>query len=374
MEAADPVRPHAFEEARTVLQAAMAVDGALETKTPSSRRTRRARWGRRRTAGFSLAAVGAAAAAVALGVTMAAPNPAAGGKPAAGQETRVTSLLSYSIDTTPTSTPASVPLDAAAEAIGRQAGSAQGPNIDWSEPYFHTAAVNNCQGGQSNNGQNGEDTWLDLSGYGVIQDSQVTGQDCTNVGTGAPTIMIPGGPPSYRLGHKSLTQAQVDQLPANPNQLWPALQQLTGPPSSRAWNDLFGSIAGLVTSQPLSPAFSKALLEDAAKIPGVPVEGKYTDSLGRTGTVLSLGTLTIAIDTKTGQILSSTQNAIPGVPICGGNATPDGCQPDASTTTIYVSQQLVSSVPQAVGNAFIKARNAIKDGRAAVATPGSQKH
>jgi hypothetical protein len=52
---------------------------------------------------------------------------------------------------------------------------------------------------------------------------------------------------------------------------------------------MFQSIWNLITSEPLSPAFREALLEDAAKIPGVSVEGKYTDSLGRTGTVLHIG-------------------------------------------------------------------------------------
>jgi hypothetical protein len=67
MKAVDPMRPRALEEARAVLQAAMAVDGAPETKTAARRR---ARWGMRRTAGFGAATVGAAAAAVALVVTL----------------------------------------------------------------------------------------------------------------------------------------------------------------------------------------------------------------------------------------------------------------------------------------------------------------
>lgn len=80
LKAAEPVRPSAFDEARAVLRAAMAIEGVPEAKTAPRRR---ARWGRRRTAGISVAALGAAAAAVALVITSApAPghNPAAGGK------------------------------------------------------------------------------------------------------------------------------------------------------------------------------------------------------------------------------------------------------------------------------------------------------
>jgi hypothetical protein len=81
LKAAEPMRPRALEDARAVLQAAMAVDAAPETRTAARRR---ARWGMRRTAGFSAAAVAAAAAAVALVVTLTpAPthNAVATGKP-----------------------------------------------------------------------------------------------------------------------------------------------------------------------------------------------------------------------------------------------------------------------------------------------------
>jgi hypothetical protein len=73
---AEPVRPRAFEEARTVLRAAMAADGVPETRTAAHRR---ARWGTRRTVGFSAAALVAAAAAAAVVVT----SGSAPGKPPA---------------------------------------------------------------------------------------------------------------------------------------------------------------------------------------------------------------------------------------------------------------------------------------------------
>ncbi|PZG23524.1 hypothetical protein [Nonomuraea aridisoli] len=65
---AEPVRPHAYEDARAVLRAAMAAEGAPGTRTAP---VRRARWGMRRTVGFGAAALVAAAAAVTLVVTSA---------------------------------------------------------------------------------------------------------------------------------------------------------------------------------------------------------------------------------------------------------------------------------------------------------------
>jgi hypothetical protein len=67
---AEPVRPRAFEDARTALRAAMAVEG---TRSASRR------WSVRRTVGFSAAALVAAAAATALVVT----STSAPGKPSA---------------------------------------------------------------------------------------------------------------------------------------------------------------------------------------------------------------------------------------------------------------------------------------------------
>src|SRR5438034_2443537 len=68
LKAAEPVRPSAFEEARVVLRAAMAVEGTPETGASPRRR---APWGMRRTVGFSAAALVTAAAATALAVTSA---------------------------------------------------------------------------------------------------------------------------------------------------------------------------------------------------------------------------------------------------------------------------------------------------------------
>jgi hypothetical protein len=88
----EPVRPQAFEGARTTLRAAMAMEDEVPETTAT--RTRRLRWGRGRIAGLSVAAVGAAAAAVVLVITStsaSAPAPgqhaAAGGTPSAKAKT-----------------------------------------------------------------------------------------------------------------------------------------------------------------------------------------------------------------------------------------------------------------------------------------------
>jgi hypothetical protein len=97
----EPVRPRAFEEARTVLRAAMAVeDGVPETSTAARRR---ARWGTRRTAGFGIAGLVAAAAAAALVVTStSAPRPAtpaaSGSQTSVSQAPAATSLMSLAAD------------------------------------------------------------------------------------------------------------------------------------------------------------------------------------------------------------------------------------------------------------------------------------
>jgi hypothetical protein len=278
--------------------------------------------------------------------------------------------VSYTIDTTTSSTPAATVLDAAATAIGEQAGAASEPNVDWSEPYFHTVQVATCPGGTTT-----DNVWQTRTDNGV---GESDGGGCGGPGAGSMYPIAAGFADFYGLGNQPLTESQVDRLPTDPNKLWPLLEGFDGDslnsdtanPHSNA-STLFQSIWNLITSEPLSPAFSKALLEDAAKIPGVTVEGKYTDSLGRTGTVLHIGIWTMAIDTTTGQILSMTQNAIPGVPICGGKVPAHSmCQPGGSSTSVYVSAELVPTVPKVVAGmiAFSQAHQPVAS-MAAAPTP-----
>ena len=87
LKTAEPVRPHAFEGARATLRAAMVMED--EVPAPATPPSRRARWGRGRIAGLSLAAVGAVAAAAVLVVastSSSAPSrPAAASGPASAK-------------------------------------------------------------------------------------------------------------------------------------------------------------------------------------------------------------------------------------------------------------------------------------------------
>ncbi|GAA4237023.1 hypothetical protein GCM10022254_48010 [Actinomadura meridiana] len=67
----EPVRPHAYEEARGALRAAMATQAVPEPRTV---RGRQARWGARRKVGIGAVALVAASAATALAVTSIAPS------------------------------------------------------------------------------------------------------------------------------------------------------------------------------------------------------------------------------------------------------------------------------------------------------------
>jgi len=343
-----------------------AIARASAEQTVARRKAARRWWGGWRgvtvigaTAGIAVAAVVAATVIRPVSSTPPKAAPQAGPaprvtakakpKPAADPGAAVAlSSMSYTIDTTTSGTTAATVLDAAATAIGKQAGTAQEPNVDWSKPYFHTVQVATCNGGTTT-----YNVWQTRTDDGV---GQATGGACGGPGAGGMYPITAGFADFYGLGNQPLTQSQVDQLPTDPDKLWPLLEGFDGDslnsdtasPHSNA-STLFQSIWNLITSEPLSPAFSKALLEDAAKIPGVTVEGKYTDSLGRTGTTLHIGIWTMAIDTATGQILSMTQNAIPGVPICGGKVTAHSlCQPGGSSTMVYVSAQPVASVPKEV--------------------------
>ncbi len=353
-----------MKNGRHALNAAIAEASAQQA--PAARRAAARWWGswRGMTVIGATAAVAAAVVVVAGAVILpfsstpskaapqAAPAPkaTAKAKPTIDPGAEVTlSSVSYTIDTATSSTPAATVLDAAATAIGKQAGTVSEPNVDWSEPYFHTVQVATCNGGTTTT----DNVWQTRTDDGV---GESDGGDCSGPGAGGMYPITAGFADFYGLGNQALTESQVDQLPTDPNKLWPLLEGFDGDslnsdtanPHSNA-STLFQSIWNMITSEPLSPAFSKALLEDAAKIPGVTVEGKYADSLGRTGTVLHIGIWTMAIDTTTGQILSMTQNATPGVPICGGKAPAhDLCQPGGSSTIVYVSEQLVPSVPKTV--------------------------
>lgn len=134
LKVAEPVRPRAFEEGRAVLRAAMAIEGVPEMKTVPRRR---ARWGTRHTAGISIAALGAAAAAVALVITSApAPGhtPAAGGKPSAKSASAAANPVLAKLAADITAQPASLPGNATLE-IRNQSPTSAKPGVNGIDLY-----------------------------------------------------------------------------------------------------------------------------------------------------------------------------------------------------------------------------------------------
>jgi hypothetical protein len=279
--------------------------------------------------------------------------------------------VTYSIGSAPTTLTASYVLDKAATAIGSR--SATGAN--WpTEAYWHTEEQNTSDGCVVT-----DNFWMASNGNGVgegdVPKPAQQGTKCGGSGGGAYEISSGGSLP-IQIGQKNYTLAQLDALPTDPARLYPIVkadEQLPfsstdpGAPKS-GQSDLFQSIWNLVTSEPVPVALQKALYEVAAEIPGVTVEGTYTDSLGRTGTVLHIGLWTMAIDTSNGQVLAMSQAAGPPVTVCGTK----GCskQVPNAANSVYISAGWApaSSVPAvAVQNGA--AGNASGNGGAGAAAP-----
>jgi hypothetical protein len=231
-------------------------------------------------------------------------------------------------------------LDQAATALGSQSQVGTG----WpAGAYWHT-----LQQVTSGGKVYTDNTWMNSAGNGV---GEGTGEAPFAI---APPEGASAGGAAVSIGEKNYTLAQLDALPTDPAKLWPIVKADEQLPFSSAdpgapksgQSDLFQSIWNLVTSDPVPTPLRKALYEVAAKIPGVTVAGTYTDSLGRTGTVLHIGLWTMAVDTSNGQVLAMAAAAGPPVTVCGSS----GCHqqtPNASTS-VYLSAgwAAASSVPK----------------------------
>jgi hypothetical protein len=229
----------------------------------------------------------------------------------------------------------------AATAVGSQAN----PGTGWpAGAYWHTEQEV-ISGGKLVSTDN---IWTDAAGAGV---GEGTGEppyplvnpvtNCTAAPAAATNCggqVLPAA-----IGEKSYTWAQLDALPTDPAKLWPIVKADEQLPFSSdpalpksGQSDLFQSIWNLVTSEPVPAPLQKALYEVAAKIPGVTVDGQYTDSLGRTGTALHIGMWTMVVDPDTGQILAMMQAAGPPVTVCGAT----GCtqqQTAGASTMVYIT-------------------------------------
>jgi hypothetical protein len=77
-----------------------------------------------------------------------------------------------------------------------------------------------------------------------------------------------------------------------------------------AAKNLWSTVFGLLVETPASPALREALYDVAASLPGVAVNGDYTDSLGQTGTALRLGLETLVINPANGQVLAWIEDGL----------------------------------------------------------------
>ncbi len=107
--------------------------------------------------------------------------------------------VSYSFDTTTSDTPVATVLDAAATAIGSEAGAASEPNVDWGgAPYYHMVSVGTCGSGTYTN-----NTWTSRNGNGVgltIDSKSGSDSGCEGAGGGARSRSSPASPTSTGSG------------------------------------------------------------------------------------------------------------------------------------------------------------------------------
>ena len=193
--------------------------------------------------------------------------------------------------------------------------------------YWHTLTQwtdSACPGQVENS-----NSWLGQDGSQVVE-NKVVGPKSVNqtlgcfggVTKGAYSVM--GNPVGVQLGGKLYTWSQWAALPTDPAKLWPIVQadaNVGVAPGKGGIAFAYTTIALLLANDPVSPAMRGALFEVMEKIPGVTVAGQYTDSLGRTGTALTLNDSayldwTVVIDTSNGQLLAQLSGAPPIPPGC----------------------------------------------------------
>lgn len=142
------------------------------------------------------------------------------------------------------------------------------------------------------------DIWISHNGDAVLADGSL-----------APGLqrISPAGSGFGYLGNRPgwLTWDEIYALPTDPAKLAPALtRDSMGLAYGSLAQNLWATVLGLLVETPASPALREALYDVAATIPGVAVNGDYTDSLGRTGTALRLGKEALVIDPANGQLLA----------------------------------------------------------------------
>lgn len=315
--------------------------------SPGSRQAANRWWGgglRGKTV-IGVAAVAAVAAAIATMIVLPASSSHSGTRPQAGTSARPTvkakpgkaAAAPNLPETVPTTSPAvnytftAETTDVTAAYVLQQAAQAtpatQAAGVrlvnGWPDaPYWHTESQSTdsaCPGQVVTS-----NVWVNPAGNGVTE-SETTGPKssnpiCGSGSDGAIGLSDPGGG-GAQIGGRLYTWAQFAALPTDPAKLWPIVKadMTVGVATEKGepvQDFLFQTIGMLLTSEPVSPAMQKALYEVSEKIPGVTVVGQYTDSLGRTGTALRLGSWTMVVDTGNGQVLATLSGAPPIPPGC----------------------------------------------------------
>lgn len=297
---------------------------------------------RRRWAIPAVAGLAATAAAVAAVIVV----------PSAVSHPATATAVTYQINPAATEVTASYVLDKAAVALGSR------PQIGTTWPagaYWHTKQESkdtSCPGQVEI-----ANIWTEFDGNGVGERSYSGPKSSSpfcRESTEPYAIVQTAAQPVF-IGRKSYSRAQLAALPTDPAKLWPIVRADETLPFSSTdpgalmsgQSDLFHSILSLLASEPVPTPLAQALYEVAAKIPGVTVAGQYTDSLGRTGTLLRIGDYSMAIDTSNGQVLFSTDTI-----------TREDLPPTRNTqvnygtwTTVYISSGWAapSSVPKVSG-------------------------
>jgi hypothetical protein len=203
--------------------------------------------------------------------------------------------------------------------------------------------------------------WLAKAGY-AIGENTMTGPKSSDVlsacGGGANLGVYPieNEPDGVQIGGQIYSWPQFAALPTDPAKLWPIVEADAnvglGPDKGGLTFD-FETIGGALATEPVSPGMQEALYQVLERFPGVTVAGTYTDSLGRTGTALSLGSSTLVVDSGTGQILAALGGAPPVPPGCvRSSLTADPhatCEVGGAGVTVYISAGPAASAPKVKG-------------------------
>jgi hypothetical protein len=381
------VTPEGLRNARAALDAATAEASAQRNATLSQPGPHR-RWGGLRGKTIIGATAVAAAAAVAAAVVVPLSSSHSGAQPQADSSAKTTAKAPATATATakpkpkpsesaPATVRVSAPrvtatftastdvtavyvLDKAARAVrATQAGSVPLVNGWPSATYWHTLTQGSdsaCPGQVDTN-----NLWLAQAGY-AIGENTMTGPKSSDslsaCGGGANLGVYPieGEPDGAQLGGQIYSWPRFAALPTDPAKLWPIVAadaNVGVAPGKGGLTFDFQTIGSLLATDPVAPGMQEALYQVLEKIPGVTVAGTYTDSLGRTGTALRLGSSTFVIDGGNGQILAELDGAPPVPPGCvRSSLTGDphaACEVGGASVTVIISAGPAASAPKVKG-------------------------